>query len=53
MLCQVSISFDIIFMCQRFVLYPNKKSKVPPKIIEETTEPLVNTSDHKQSESLG
>ena len=52
MLCQVSISFDIIFMCQRFVLYPNKKAQVPPKLIDETTEPLVNTSDHKQSETV-
>lgn len=52
MLCQVSISFDIIFMCQRFVLYSNKKAELSPKLIEETTEPLVNTSDHKQSETV-
>ncbi|KAM3688023.1 hypothetical protein ACB098_10G122200 [Castanea mollissima] len=52
LLSLVSISFDIIFMCQRFVLYPNKKAEVSPKLIEETTEPLVNTSDHKQSETV-
>ncbi len=50
MLWQASIFFDIIFMCQRFVLYPNKKAEVSNKIIEESTVPLVKTSDHPQSE---
>ncbi len=52
MLWQVSIFFDIIFMCQRFVLYPNKKAEISTKLIGESTEPLVKTSDHSQPETV-
>lgn len=51
MLWQVSIFFDLIFMCQRYVLYPpNKNAEVSPKLVEESTEPLIKTSDHPQSD---
>ncbi|GMY17823.1 cystinosin homolog [Fagus crenata] len=52
LLSLVSIFFDIIFMCQRFVLYPNKKAEISTKFIEESTEPLVKTSDHSQPETV-
>ncbi|XP_050265320.1 cystinosin homolog [Quercus robur] len=45
----VSIFFDLIFMCQRYVLYPpNENAEVLPKLVEESTEPLIKTSDHPQ-----
>ncbi|KAK9983627.1 hypothetical protein SO802_033152 [Lithocarpus litseifolius] len=48
----VSIFFDLIFMCQRYVLYPpNENAEVSPKLIEESTEPLIKTSDHPQLET--
>ncbi|KAG6659630.1 hypothetical protein CIPAW_03G049300 [Carya illinoinensis] len=48
----VFIFFDIIFMCQRFVLYPRKKSRVSPKLIVEIREPLVKPADCPQSENV-
>ncbi|XP_075642526.1 cystinosin homolog [Castanea sativa] len=43
----VSIFFDLIFMCQRYVLYPpNENAEVSSKLVEESTEPLIKTSDH-------
>ncbi|XP_041006422.1 cystinosin homolog isoform X2 [Juglans microcarpa x Juglans regia] len=50
LLCLVSIIFDIIFMCQRFVLYPHKEPQVSPKSIEESREPLVLSVDSRESE---
>ncbi|KAG6720126.1 hypothetical protein I3842_03G044000 [Carya illinoinensis] len=47
LLCLVSITFDIIFMCQHFVLYPHKEPQVSPKSMEESieAEPLVLSFD--------
>ncbi|XP_062151526.1 cystinosin homolog [Alnus glutinosa] len=53
LLSLVSIFFDIIFICQHYVIYPDKKPQVSPKlIIEENREPLVKPSDHPQSENV-
>ncbi|XP_041006435.1 cystinosin homolog isoform X2 [Juglans microcarpa x Juglans regia] len=52
LLSLVSIFFDIIFMCQRFVLYPRKKSQVSHKLIAEIKEPLVKSADCPQSENV-
>ncbi|KAG2714730.1 hypothetical protein I3760_03G042300 [Carya illinoinensis] len=53
LLSLVSIFFDIIFMCQHYVLYPEKNAQVSPKLIEEDTEPLVKSSDDQpQSEDV-
>ncbi|XP_041006426.1 cystinosin homolog [Juglans microcarpa x Juglans regia] len=53
LLSLVSIFFDIIFMCQHYVLYPEKKAQVSPKLIEENREPLVKSSDDQpQSENV-
>ncbi|KAF5479742.1 hypothetical protein F2P56_000539 [Juglans regia] len=52
LLSLVSIFFDIIFMCQRFVLYPRKKSQVSHKLIAEIREPLVKSADRPQSENV-
>ncbi|XP_030948601.1 cystinosin homolog [Quercus lobata] len=49
----VSIFFDLIFMCQRYVLYPpNENAEVSPKLVEESTEPLIMTSDHPQLDKV-
>lgn len=50
LLLQVSIIFDIIFICQRFVLYPRKEPQVSPKSIEESGEPLVISFDDREPE---
>ncbi|XP_059449979.1 cystinosin homolog [Corylus avellana] len=52
LLSLVSIFFDIIFMCQHYVLYPGKKAQVSPKLIEENREPLIKPSDHPESENV-
>ncbi|KAG6659629.1 hypothetical protein I3843_03G045400 [Carya illinoinensis] len=53
LLSLVSIFFDIIFMCQHYVLYPKKNAQVSPKLIEEDREPLVKSSDDQpQSEDV-
>ncbi|KAB1211747.1 hypothetical protein CJ030_MR6G007985 [Morella rubra] len=50
LLSLVSIFFDIIFICQHYVLYPDKKVQVSPKLMEEGREPLVKSSDQAESE---
>ncbi|BFG27023.1 hypothetical protein CerSpe_132970 [Prunus speciosa] len=49
LLSLISISFDILFMCQRFLLYPSKKAPIPPPpppqiISKESLEPLLQSS---------
>ncbi|KAI5341321.1 PREDICTED: cystinosin [Prunus dulcis] len=53
LLSLISIFFDLVFMCQRFLLYPSKKAPIsppPPQIIskdKESLEPLLqSSSDH-------
>ncbi|GMI67086.1 hypothetical protein like AT5G40670 [Hibiscus trionum] len=48
----VSIFFDIIFMCQHFVLYPSRKTTVPSKLKQEYREPLVKSIDESASENV-
>lgn len=48
LLSLVSIFFDILFICQHYVLYPNKKpTPLLPSMVDEDTseEPLVKQSD--------
>uniref|UniRef100_A0A2N9EVI7 Cystinosin homolog n=1 Tax=Fagus sylvatica TaxID=28930 RepID=A0A2N9EVI7_FAGSY len=54
LLSLVSIFFDIIFICQHYILYPHKKAQVSSKLTEEGKEPLVKSSesDHPQSENV-
>lgn len=44
LLSLVSIFFDLVFMCQHYVLYPENKA-VPPKLNKEGTEPLIRFSE--------
>ncbi|KAH0984623.1 hypothetical protein GBA52_011800 [Prunus armeniaca] len=48
LLSLISISFDVLFMCQRFLLYPSKKAPIPPPppqiISKESLEPLLQSS---------
>ncbi|CAB4275372.1 unnamed protein product [Prunus armeniaca] len=48
LLSLISISFDILFMCQRFLLYPSKKAPIPPPppqiISKKSLEPLLQSS---------
>ncbi|XVF13975.1 hypothetical protein REPUB_Repub09cG0016400 [Reevesia pubescens] len=48
----VSVSFDIIFMCQHYVLYPAKKAIIASKLEQEGKEPLVVSSDQPASENV-
>ncbi|GAB2279353.1 hypothetical protein Dimus_013995 [Dionaea muscipula] len=50
MISLVSISFDILFIFQHYVLYRGKKaSPLPSKLEEETEEPLVKSTDQAGS----
>ncbi|CAB4305730.1 unnamed protein product [Prunus armeniaca] len=48
LLSLISISFDVLFMCQRFLLYPSKKAPIPPPppqiISKKSLEPLLQSS---------
>ncbi|XP_020416067.1 cystinosin homolog isoform X2 [Prunus persica] len=48
LLSLISVSFDILFMCQRFLLYPAKKAPIPPPPPQITSkgslEPLLQSS---------
>lgn len=46
LLSLVSIFFDLVFMCQHYILYPEKKV-VPPKLNKEGTEPLIRFSEER------
>ncbi|GLU11384.1 hypothetical protein SLE2022_281350 [Rubroshorea leprosula] len=49
LLSLVSLSFDILFMLQHFVLYPAKKTTLCPKLGGEGKEPLIKSSDKPES----
>lgn len=51
-LFQVSVFFDIIFMCQHYVLYPAKKAAFRSKLEREGKEPLVKSLDEADSENV-
>ncbi|KAK8587758.1 hypothetical protein V6N13_086731 [Hibiscus sabdariffa] len=48
----VSIFFDIIFMCQHFVLYRGKKATVLSELEQESREPLVKSIDESAIENV-
>ncbi|KAJ9135418.1 hypothetical protein P3X46_032604 [Hevea brasiliensis] len=48
----VSIFFDLLFMCQHYILYPAKKAHIPPKPNKEGAEPLIKSSDDPLSENV-
>ncbi|KAA3475483.1 cystinosin-like protein [Gossypium australe] len=48
---EVSIFFDIIFMCQHYLLYPAKKATFRSKLEREGKEPLVKSLDETASEN--
>ncbi|KAG8477238.1 hypothetical protein CXB51_030869 [Gossypium anomalum] len=51
LLSLVSIFFDIIFMCQHYLLYPAKKATFRSKLEREGKEPLVKSLDETASEN--
>ncbi|XP_009371722.2 cystinosin homolog [Pyrus x bretschneideri] len=52
LLSMISVSFDILFMCQRFLLYPSAKALIPPKLSKKSSEPLLQSSDHAVREDV-
>ncbi|XVF16280.1 hypothetical protein REPUB_Repub10bG0017600 [Reevesia pubescens] len=52
LLSLISVFFDIIFMCQHYVLYPAKKATIASKLEGEGREPLVMSSDQSVSENV-
>ncbi|TQD98135.1 hypothetical protein C1H46_016257 [Malus baccata] len=52
LLSMISVSFDILFMCQRFLLYPSATALIPPKLSKESSEPLLQSSDHAVHENV-
>ncbi|PON95250.1 Lysosomal cystine transporter [Trema orientale] len=51
LLSLISMFFDLIFMCQHFLLYSND-SAMNPKTVEEEEEPLLKPSEHPQLENV-
>ncbi|KDP46356.1 hypothetical protein JCGZ_10196 [Jatropha curcas] len=45
LLSLVSIFFDLLFICQHYILYPGKKANHIPKLDKEGVEPLIESSD--------
>lgn len=53
LLSLVSIFFDLLFMCQHYVLYPAKKAVISSKLSKDVgVEPLLKSSDHPESENV-
>ncbi|KAJ0111369.1 hypothetical protein Patl1_02919 [Pistacia atlantica] len=50
LLSLVSVFFDIIFMCQHYLLYPAKKAVIPPKLKKDVSDPLLKSSDSDHPE---
>ncbi|GMH23902.1 hypothetical protein Nepgr_025745 [Nepenthes gracilis] len=50
----VSIMYDILFICQHYVLYPGKEgtTALPSKLDEETKDPLLKSSDQAGSANV-
>ncbi|PRQ46785.1 putative lysosomal cystine transporter [Rosa chinensis] len=51
LLSLICVSFDLLFICQHYVLYPSKKALISPKMItnKEDLEPLVSSDNHLPS----
>ncbi|KAK1567550.1 hypothetical protein Q3G72_013420 [Acer saccharum] len=52
LLSLVSIFFDLLFMCQHYLLYPNKKAVISCKLNKDGADPLLKSSDHPESENV-
>ncbi|KAF3444519.1 hypothetical protein FNV43_RR14211 [Rhamnella rubrinervis] len=53
MISLICIFFDLVFLCQRCLLYPAERVLIPPKRVEESQEPLIiKSSDHPQLETM-
>ncbi|XP_050230947.1 cystinosin homolog [Mercurialis annua] len=52
LLSVVSVFFDLLFMCQHYILYPEKKAHPSRKINNEGAEPLIKSSDEVTSENV-
>ncbi|KAJ0052644.1 hypothetical protein Pint_02880 [Pistacia integerrima] len=53
LLSLVSVSFDLVFMCQHYLLYPaTKAAVVSPELKKEVSEPLLKSSDHPELENV-
>ncbi|KAF3444520.1 hypothetical protein FNV43_RR14212 [Rhamnella rubrinervis] len=53
LLSLISIFFDLLFMCQHFLLYPTKRTLIPLISDKEGKEPLIkSTSDHPKLENI-
>ncbi|EXC31397.1 hypothetical protein L484_017679 [Morus notabilis] len=50
LLSLISIFFDLLFMCQHFLLYPGRRELIPPKTVK-AIEPLMQSSDRTETES--
>lgn len=51
LLSLVSIFFDLVFICQHYVLY-SKEITLSPKLEGESVEPLIKSTDHPESENV-
>ncbi|KAJ7974721.1 cystinosin-like [Quillaja saponaria] len=45
LLSLVSIFFDLLFMCQHYILYPSRKASPLPKLKKEISEPLIKSAE--------
>ncbi|GLT33157.1 hypothetical protein SLA2020_077690 [Shorea laevis] len=52
LLSLVSVSFDILFMLQHYVLYPTKSTELSVKLNGEGEEPLIKSSDQPTSKNV-
>ncbi|KAA8530149.1 hypothetical protein F0562_004858 [Nyssa sinensis] len=52
LLSLVSIFFDLVFICQHYVLYPAKKMEISPNLDVVSKEPLLKSSDHPRLENV-
>lgn len=49
---QISVFFDLVFMCQHFILYPGNKAHISTKPNKEGAEPLIKSPDDPTSENV-
>ncbi|XP_044502264.1 cystinosin homolog [Mangifera indica] len=52
LLSLVSIFFDLLFMCQHYLLYPANKAAITPKLKKEISDPLLKSSDNPEVENV-
>ncbi|XP_010248793.1 PREDICTED: cystinosin homolog isoform X3 [Nelumbo nucifera] len=52
LLSLLTVFFDLLFICQHYLLYPSKKEKIYFEVDSESTALLAKSSDHSQSEKF-